>query len=470
MVLACLACLASNIHIGISDLTLDVPANSLSRAATVLPSPALTDAPSPNAANQHHCVNTASTAHPEGTVSRYPPPNGVDRDSAVPFPNTTPALQEQNSNSAPPRPPPTEPPSRNMTVATALPVSVNQAVALPVSLPVNEQPPSASIDQVAVVPASLPANQRTHDVTPSNPRARTNGPTSDVHRAKRTRVQGPASPNELRNIMSLQWKDTITSRVKGCDSAGLLNDNVEKPRYRILLEACANADHFYIALHQILCAWSLDKAPVHNVFGGLVDPSHVDGALETLQTVLRNNQAMSASHLEWFANFPIPMAEVLRVFPPSPLAKDIAMFLIQLSSQWYGLIRAIGNRMYPLLAFELIGVLRCPSQGLQAMFFTMSRRWLGIKDSPVAHAINDIFEKDRANEAAAVDRGDTPTMLHQARSQIVAQYSGLVVQEHQRHQIQIQQQQLRGQQQLPPSTLPMPPLEAMLVTNLSSNP
>ncbi|KAJ4142379.1 hypothetical protein NW754_009823 [Fusarium falciforme] len=54
------------------------------------------------------------------------------------------------------------------------------------------------------------------------------------------------------------------------------------------------------------------------------------------------------------------------------------------------------------------------------MFFTMSRRWLGIKDGPVANAINDIFEKDRTNEAAAADRGDTPEKISKARSQIIA--------------------------------------------------
>ncbi|KAI8718646.1 SP-RING-type domain-containing protein [Fusarium sp. LHS14.1] len=429
------------------------------RPSTVLPSPALTDAPSPNVGNQHDCANTLPTAHPEGTASRHPLLNGVDRDGAVPITNTVPAFQEQNSNSAPPQPPPTEPPSRNMTVDSTPSVSVNQVGTLPISLPVNAQVPAALVNRAAVLPASLPANAQTQVVAPSEPRARTDGPNSDVHlhRAKRARVQGPLTPNELRNqALSMQWKETITSRVKECDSAGLLNDNVEKPRYRILIEACANTDHFYIALHQILCAWSLDKAPVHKMFQGLVDPSQVDGSIEALQTVLRNNQAMSISHLEWFANFPVPLAEVLRVFHPSALAQDIGTFLVQLSLNWYNLIQSVGARMHPLLACELIEVLRCPSQGLQAMFFTMSRRWLGIKDGPVANAINDIFEKDRANEAAAVDRGDTSEKINQTRSQIIAQYSSLVLQEHQRHQIQIQHQQLRQQQQLPPNAMLSP--------------
>lgn len=359
-----------------------------------------------------------------------------------------------------------------MTVDSTPSVSVNQAGALPIPFPVSAQVPAALVNQAAVLPASLPANAQIDVVAPPELRARTNGPNSDVHlhRAKRARVQGPATPNELRNqALSMQWKETITSRVKGCDSAGLLNDNVEKPRYRILIEACANTDHFYIALHQILCAWSLDKAPVHKMFQGLVDPSQVDGSFETLQTVLRNNQAMSVSHLEWFANFPVPLAEVLRVFHPSSLAKDIGTFLIQLSLNWYNLIQSVGSRMHPLLACELIELLRCPSQGLQAMFFTMSRRWLGIKDGPVANAINDIFETDRTNEAAAADRGDTPEKINQARSQIIAQYSSLVVQEHQRHQIQMQHQQLRQQQQLPASTLSISPFTVALDTNLSSN-
>ncbi|KAM0424618.1 hypothetical protein ACHAPT_010144 [Fusarium lateritium] len=338
--------------------------------------------------------------------------------------------------------------------------SVNQAVILPVSLPASEQTPAAPVNPVVSLSASLPENEQTNVASSSDARAGTSGPTSDVHRAKRARVQGPTTPNELRDQnLSSQWKEAIITRVKDCDSQGLLNDNVEKPRYRILIEACANTDHFYIALHQILCAWTLDKALVHGMFRGLVDPGQVDGSFETLQTVLRNNQAMSASHLEWFANFPAPLVDVMRIFPPSTLAQDIAAFLIQLSSHWHGLIQSVGNRMHPFLACELIEILRCPSQGLQAMFFTMSRRWLGIKDGLIANTINEVFEKDRANETAAVTRGDTPEKINQARSQVMShysslvQYSNLVVQDQQRQQIEIQQHQ--QQQPTGPSTLPI---------------
>ncbi|KAF6516769.1 hypothetical protein HZS61_003972 [Fusarium oxysporum f. sp. conglutinans] len=225
---------------------------------------------------------------------------------------------------------------------------------------------------------------------------------------------------------------------------------------RILAEACQNEDFFYIAFHQALCAWSLNRGPIHALFLGLVQPNLLDAAFDVAQTILRKNEHMSHAHLQWFANFPSTIAEFSRVFPNTEAARDISAFLIQLATNWHTLSQNVQARRYPLLASELIFILRCRAKGLQSMLFTMSRRSLGVNDGPVAGAMNVIFDQDREDEAAYEARGEPPETLKRAREAIAMKYRDLVMSAAQRaasnagSSAHIVAQ--RGHQSLPPTT------------------
>ncbi|KAF4499727.1 hypothetical protein FAGAP_4092 [Fusarium agapanthi] len=386
------------------------------RASTVLPSPALTDAPSPNVSNQTDCTNPDPSAHvgsagPGGPVSDS---NMNQSDSThvatnTSYPSSTAAISLQPRDSMPQQ--------NYVTQATIQPTATGPTLA--------DQAPQAT------------ASPRSHiEIRPQNPgvplesnsRQHIRPPTAIDHQAKRPRVQEATSPGNSRDRnICLKWSNSIDHRMAQAAHAGLLNETVEKPRYRILAEACQNEDFFYIAFHQALCAWSLNRGPIHALFHGLVEPNLLDAAFDVAQTILRKNEHMSHAHLQWFANFPSTIAEFSRVFPNTEAARDISAFLIQLATIWHSLSQNVQARKYPLLASELIFVLRCRAKGLQSMLFTMSRRSLGVNDGPVAAAMNAIFDQDRVDEAAYEARGAPPETLKRAREAIAMKYRDLVM-------------------------------------------
>lgn len=301
------------------------------------------------------------------------------------------------------------------------------------------------------------ARQQNISVSRREPSARTHTRpyAANEHQAKRVRVHEASGREESRDHrICIQWFNTIERQIANAAQAGLLNETVEKPRYRILAEACQNEDFFYIAFHQALCAWSLNKGPIHVLFHGLVEPALLDAAFDTAQTILRKNEHMSTAHLQWFANFPTSIADFSRVFPNTAAARDISAFLIQLASTWRTLSQNVLIRGYPLLAHELTGVLCCRARGLQSMLFTMSRRSIGIADSPVAVSMNEIFEKDREDEAFYAARGEAPETLKNARETVAKKHKELVV--------SFQQQQ---QQQQVPSSMTPKYAPCMLINN-----
>ncbi|CAJ0539737.1 Ff.00g072020.m01.CDS01 [Fusarium sp. VM40] len=388
----------------------------LTRASTVLPSPALTDAPSPNVSNQADCTNPATNFHVEGAAPWRPVSDSnmnqgdlIHVATSTSYPNHTAAISHQPESSS----------SRNTNATGAASLYTATSFALTDRVPHSAASPQVNTDaRQQNISASREPSARTH----------TRPYVANEHQAKRVRVHEASGPEESRDHrICIQWFNAIERQVANAAQAGLLNETVEKPRYRILAEACQNGDFFYIAFHQALCAWSLNKGPIHVLFHGLVEQALLDAAFDTAQTILRKNEHMSTAHLQWFANFPTSIADFSRVFPNTAAARDISAFLIQLASTWRTLSQNVLVRGYPLLAYELSGVLCCRARGLQSMLFTMSRRSLGIADSPVAVSMNEIFEKDRDDEALYAARGETPENLQNARETVAKKQKELVM-------------------------------------------
>ncbi|KAJ4267474.1 hypothetical protein NW762_003581 [Fusarium torreyae] len=389
-----------------------------SRPSTVLPSPALTDAPSPNVSNQADCTNPDASAHVEGAGPGRPvSDSNMNQGGSIFVANST--TNPKPTTAISPRAENFTPPQTHVTEASTLSVAAGSAS--------NTLAP-----QPTALPPSLPENQQNNRSAPAEPGARINRRPSAAseHQAKRTRVQDPSVASKDQELCR-HWHSAIERRVAQAAQAGLLNETVEKPRYRILMEACQNVDFFYIAFHQALCAWSLNRGSVHGLFHGLVEPRFIDNAFNTVQIILRKNEHMSTAHLQFFANFPTSMVDLSKMFPQTAAAKDIATFLVYFSTYWHTLSQQIQARRYPLLAHELTSILHCPARGLQAMLFTTSRRCLGIQDGPLALTMNAIFEQDREDEAMFAARGETPEALERARGAVATKYRDIILSQQQ---------------------------------------
>ncbi|RFN45043.1 hypothetical protein FIE12Z_10733 [Fusarium flagelliforme] len=267
-------------------------ARETARASTVLPSPALTDVPSPNGSNQVDCTNLDSSVHAKSVGPGRPVSNSnMNQGDSIHVatnthqPNPIAASSTQVRNSIP----------QHARIAEAATLAT---VANPAA--------TGQARQTGDLPSRVNSTQHnSHESSMGSTIVHSRPSSTSEHRAKRPRVQEESGPD------CQEWLDKIESRKAEFEQAGQLNE-VESPRYSILSEACRDDDYFYIALHQTLCAWSLNKEPVHRLYRGLVEPTVIDVAFEIMQTILRKNESMSKFHLQWFANFPYGMAAFSR--------------------------------------------------------------------------------------------------------------------------------------------------------------
>ncbi|KAK7429625.1 hypothetical protein QQZ08_003820 [Neonectria magnoliae] len=247
-------------------------------------------------------------------------------------------------------------------------------------------------------------------------------------------VEHPSKPkrhhpqiNDLTKV-SKSWLQAVVARIAQYDVPGLLNDVVEIPRFKLLREACATQDIFYIVLHQVFCAWSLDKykTTVSSLLHPHVSSEGIDQSFRILQTVLRRNEMMTLNHIEWFSMFPAPLLEIPRTFPQNQLLAGVAHFLNQLSHFWEAMVRSTQNRRFPFLVHEMVTNFGCTSPSMQSLLFTTSRRLLGISDGPSAMALNDVFNKDKAIERQISSRSFTTEELSQTRMDFASKHANIV--------------------------------------------
>ncbi|KAK7423106.1 hypothetical protein QQX98_001182 [Neonectria punicea] len=250
-------------------------------------------------------------------------------------------------------------------------------------------------------------------------------PRTVEHPSKRKRPHHQM--NDLAKLTK-SWLQAVVGRIAQYDGPGLLNDVVEIPRFKLLREACATQDIFYIVLHQVFCAWSLDKykTAVYGLLHPHVSSEGVDQSFLILQTVLRRNEMMTLNHIEWFSMFPGPLLELPRTFPQNRMLAGVAHFLHQLSHFWEAMVRSTQNRRFPFLVYEMVMNFGCNSPSLQSLLFTTSRRLLGVSDGPSAAALNDVFNKDKASERQISSRPFTTEEVTQIRMGFGSKYTNIV--------------------------------------------
>ncbi|KAM7207616.1 zinc finger MIZ domain containing protein [Naviculisporaceae sp. PSN 640] len=187
----------------------------------------------------------------------------------------------------------------------------------------------------------------------------------------------------------------IAEYIRSCGGEQALSNEIERPRLQLLSDACAREDGFFIALHQIYMLWS--SSPQH-VYAVLQLPQRTaDSAFAIIETVFKKNQLISTGHREWFAKFPSDINKLLQGYTQYAVAvTQVARFLEQLANHFKNLTEKSVNRKYPYLVDELLYYLACYSPVLQMIFFTASRRRLGVLDGPLGTQIEALFREDQA--------------------------------------------------------------------------
>lgn len=186
-----------------------------------------------------------------------------------------------------------------------------------------------------------------------------------------------------------------------------LNTELEKPRFILLQDACNNEDYFYVALHQFFCLWTLDRSLLVEV-NGFPDTHTVTFAFNIINQLIRDNQGLSHVHLVWFSLFPAALKDLLaRSDHYRRTTLSVSNFLMRLKTHWVTLTNECKQRGYPPLVDEMINRLGLLSPVLQGVFFTASRRNLGIGDNEIGAQMELLFVQDRAGHRELAARYNT---------------------------------------------------------------
>ncbi|KAM3073315.1 hypothetical protein ACMFMG_009025 [Clarireedia jacksonii] len=219
--------------------------------------------------------------------------------------------------------------------------------------------------------------------------------------SRRPQTQSPTMPSLKARIPFLNLHINKSGGINNLNSA------LEKPRFSLLESACNSEDAFYVALHQLFCAWDTNRGEVTRI-PGLPEPVILGTAFRILGQLIRDNDGLAPSHLKWFAVFPSPLAELMANSEPyKRTIHEVGIFLRKLVADWTALTKACTSRGYPPLVDELIGRLGLLSPTLQNIVFTATRRNLGIVDDEFGNRMEKIFTQDRDGYRDLVSRHNT---------------------------------------------------------------
>lgn len=216
----------------------------------------------------------------------------------------------------------------------------------------------------------------------------------------------------------------LDRRIQDCNGCKSFDGQVDKPRYRILRDACAKGDIFYVIIHRFFCLWSRDKTLAHKAFA--TGPECIDSTFNQLMYVLRSNNDMSPAHLAWFSGFPHFLH---RVEGFSSACTDVAHFLAHFSTNWQQLVDSVKARGFPLLSWEPKKILMCRSPGLESILFTLSRRRAGIDDGALANSLTILFNRDQAKELQMVAVSASQEAVDKSREELARHYIELISQQ-----------------------------------------
>lgn len=249
---------------------------------------------------------------------------------------------------------------------------------------------------------------------------------AEARSTKRLRLN-PA-PKDLRHVtrtgypkaMLDHWTKQLDTHLRLCGGMTAPANDLDRLRYQYLRQACTLGDVPYAILHQLVCHWTIQQSAVTQNLPN-VRADIVERAMNMLQIILRSNQGLTNNHLSWFARFPLPTLGDVLYFQD-----EIGDFLLAFAQHWQRLVESFHLRQVPLTAYELNIILRCRSEILQGTLFTVSRRTMQIPDI-AATPLNELFVEDQASEARiAGDAGLPPEEIAVIRQDFYVRYRARV--------------------------------------------
>ncbi|KAI0849261.1 hypothetical protein F5Y00DRAFT_69965 [Daldinia vernicosa] len=304
-----------------------------------------------------------------------------------------------------PSPAPSDEPSPGATKSQGVPAVARPQLILDITSDDEEQartrvptPRLRTISQqngeISVSPrASTPANMSLN--TPPTPNLPS--PNSDV-----IPLEGPPAKKQRRGDPTLQFlvecgaTVVLNNRLQSIGGVNNLDPAVERPRYQLLLDSSESGDLFFIVLHQVFCIWSRNRAQAHDLCKNhACAPGDMDKGFINLEMVLKSNTKLNPDHINFLAEFPAPLDELLSKIRYKATLGRVLNFLYRMALNWIRVLADHRAKGYPFLMGELIDEFLLFSPILQGIMFRASRRSIGAGDGPTAKRMEMLFKSDQ---------------------------------------------------------------------------
>ena len=288
-----------------------------------MPAPGPAPSPGPSQPTQSDSVALLSPVTPGETlqpISRGSAPTAKNPDTPRETALPSPALSA-NSRPSPVRVYPISSSSRVPSVSTQPPVGNDERVAV--------QPPNGLVaDQSTHSPL---AGVQSQTDLPSHPPEYT---FSEARPAPQRQNEAPASipviPEETWNGWSLQ----LSSLEEEWNTNGLMQvttqsgeASVLKARIRLLEQALARKDVFYLVIHQVFCQYSIDTSVLERI------RAPVQG-MKMLNILLEQNIKMHYSATSRLAHFPYSPQQLFQQPWYKHAMQTVPVFLTRFASEW----------------------------------------------------------------------------------------------------------------------------------------
>ncbi|KAL2013080.1 hypothetical protein VTN00DRAFT_605 [Thermoascus crustaceus] len=256
-----------------------------------------------------------------------------------------------------------------------------------------------------------------------------------AHPNNRAQASTPPTPRTLQD-MSIFWQNAVNKiRVLLASSSGVaaLSETVELPRVRLLQDACAAQDVFYVALHQVYSLHSFAPSELARLEGFGVDQKN---GLEIIRQLIVDNKRLSGDFLKWCVHFPFSLNVMLQNETYESAVQQVGQSLGLMAQRWCGFEQEVRSRMYPPLIDELVVQFGVTSSVLHSIIFTaICRRLTGPLGAPdneqLTKQFQAVFEQNRQNyEHRFVDPRNPvpPEQMQRENETLVAIYKSLFTQ------------------------------------------
>ena len=303
----------------------------------------------------------------------------------------------------------------------------------------------------------LPLGQRP---TPSAPAAITGVPSQfrdDQEALHAKNLQDDVLPQILHNSLPKVLDRIETVRKSPIPT---IVKALEDSRLRLLKDACASGDAFYLVFHQVFCLVSLPNCQLESF---QFSTYHTRGLEKVAELILPNTSLLEQS-VKWFAMFPAPLDQFLLVSPSYCNAYQQAKNSLELLGRNWDAFRTnrLAHKIPPLVHYieTDLGIF---SPVLQNVVFTAIHRllWIGPQDDCFQKASALLVYNQRTSAKWRLQRsgGNPPSVgeINSYHQRIVAEYQRL----HQLHREHTQQVNL-------PAVLPVHNQAASSMTGVGS--